>query len=70
VLIEQSLKAIEETFPDRFVRVHRGCLVPVERLLGLQRDADGTARVLIAGSDATPEVSRRNLATVRKLLRG
>lgn len=70
VLTEQSLRAIEEAFPGRFVRVHRGCLVPVERLLGLQRDADGTMRALIAGSDATPEVSRRNLPAVRRLLRG
>lgn len=70
VLVEQSLKAIEEQFPDRFVRVHRACLVPVERLLGLQHDADGTWRALLAGSDAMPEVSRRNLALVRKLLRG
>lgn len=70
LLSEQSLKAIEETFPERFVRVHRACLVPVERLLGLHRDPDGTVRVLIAGSDASPEVSRRNLAAVRRLLRG
>ncbi|HET7161940.1 MAG TPA: LytTR family DNA-binding domain-containing protein [Rhodanobacteraceae bacterium] len=70
VLIEQSLKAIEEAMPERFVRVHRACLIPVERLLGLRREADGTVRALIAGSDATPEVSRRNLAAVRKLLRG
>lgn len=70
VLIEQSLKAVEEMFPERFVRVHRGCLIPVERLLGLRRDPEGTMRALIAGSDAAPEVSRRNLAAVRKLLRG
>lgn len=70
VLIEQSLKAIEEAMPERFVRVHRACLIPTERLLGLRRDADGTAHALIAGSDAAPEVSRRNLAAVRKLLRG
>ncbi|TAN01578.1 MAG: response regulator transcription factor [Rhodanobacteraceae bacterium] len=70
VLSEQSLKAIEEMFPDRFVRVHRACLVPVERLLGLRREADGTVRALLAGSDATPEVSRRNFAAVRRLLRG
>jgi two-component system response regulator AlgR len=68
-LTEQSLKAIEEAFPERFVRIHRACLIPGERLLGLQRDADGTLRALIAGSDARPEVSRRNLAAVRKLLR-
>lgn len=70
ILTEQSLKAIEDAFPDRFVRVHRGCLVPAERLMGMRRDSDGTVRALIAGSDAAPEVSRRNLAAVRKLLRG
>ena len=69
-LTEQSLKSIEEAFPDRFVRVHRGCLIPVERLLGLRRDADGSVCALIAGCEATPEVSRRNLPAVRKLLRG
>ncbi|MGH8190430.1 MAG: LytR/AlgR family response regulator transcription factor [Rhodanobacteraceae bacterium] len=69
-LTEQSLKAIEDAFPDRFVRVHRGCLIPVERLLGLRRDTDGSVHALIAGCKATPEVSRRNLPAVRKLLRG
>lgn len=69
-LSEQSLKAIEDAFPDRFVRIHRACLVPVTRLLGLRRDPDGTLHALIAGSDAEPEVSRRNHAAVRKLLRG
>jgi two-component system response regulator AlgR len=70
VLIEPSLKAIEEAMPERFVRVHRACLIPIERLLGLRRETDGSVRALIAGCDATPEVSRRNLAAVRKLLRG
>jgi two-component system, LytTR family, response regulator AlgR len=69
VLIEDSLKAIEEAFPGRFVRIHRSCLVPVARLLGLQRDAQGVVHALIAGTEDAPEVSRRNLAGVRKLLR-
>lgn len=70
VLSEQSLKAIEEAFPGRFARLHRACLVPIERLLGLRREADGTLHALIAGCDAEPEVSRRNHAAVRKLVRG
>ena len=70
LLIEDSLKSIEATFPDRFVRIHRNCLVPAARLLGLQRDARGEMHALIAGTDDAPEVSRRNLATVRKLLVG
>lgn len=70
LLIEDSLKSIETAFPDRFVRIHRNCLVPAARLLGLQRDAHGEMHALIAGSDDTPEVSRRNLAAVRKMLLG
>lgn len=68
LLIEESLKSIEAAFPDRFVRIHRNCLVPAARLLGLQRDAHGEMHAMIAGTDETPEVSRRNLAAVRKLL--
>ena len=69
VLIEDSLKAIESAFPQRFVRIHRNCLISAARLLGLQRDAQGEMRALIAGTQDAPEVSRRNLTTVRKLLR-
>lgn len=70
LLSDESLKAIEEAHPERFVRVHRGCLIPVERLLGLQRGTGDSVLALIAGCAATPEVSRRNLPAVRKLLRG
>ena len=68
LLIEDSLKSIEAAFPQRFVRIHRNCLVPAARLLGLKRDAVGEVRALIAGTAETPEVSRRNLAAVRKWL--
>ena len=70
LLVEDSLKSIEAAFPQRFVRIHRNCLVPVARLLGLQRDAQGEMRALVAGTRDTPEVSRRNLAAVRKMLKG
>ena len=70
LLIEDSLKSIEGSFPDRFVRIHRNCLVPAARLLGLHRDAHGEMHALIAGTEATPEVSRRNLPAVRKMLLG
>lgn len=69
VLIEDSLKSIEAAFPQRFVRVHRNCLVNAARLLGLQRDAQGEMRALIAGTSDTPEVSRRSLPAVRKFLK-
>ena len=70
VLIEDSLKTLETTFPQRFVRIHRNCLVNAARLVGLQRDAQGEMHALIAGTTDTPEISRRNLPAVRKWLRG
>jgi two-component system response regulator AlgR len=70
VLIEDSLKSIEAAFPQRFVRIHRNCLVSAARLLGLRRDAQGEMHALIAGTPDAPEISRRNLPAVRKWLRG
>jgi two-component system response regulator AlgR len=69
VLIEEALKSLEEEFGDRFVRIHRNCLVARARLIGLARAADGTIVAQLEGSTATLEVSRRNLPALRKLVR-
>jgi two-component system response regulator AlgR len=69
VLIEEALKALEDEFGDRFVRIHRNCLVARNRLTGLTRAADGTIYAQLEGSTATLEVSRRNLPGLRKLVR-
>lgn len=69
VLIEEALKALESEFGERFVRIHRNCLVARDCIGGLVRGADGTIFVKITGSDVTLEVSRRNLPALRKLVR-
>lgn len=69
LLIEESLRQLEETYPDQLIRLHRNCLVPPARLLGLKTLPDGRALVRLGGTDLTPEVSRRNLPAIRKLLR-
>lgn len=69
LLIEESLRQIEEAYPEQLVRLHRNCLVPQARLVGLRTTADGRALARLAGTDLQPEVSRRNLPTIRKLLR-
>jgi two-component system response regulator AlgR len=69
VLIEEALKALEDEFGDRFVRIHRNCLVARDRLTGLTRAADGAIYAQLEGSTATLEVSRRNLPGLRKLVR-
>lgn len=69
VLIEESLKTLEDEFGERFVRIHRNCLIARDRLGGLVRAADGSIHAQIDGVTATLEVSRRNLPALRKLVR-
>lgn len=69
-LLEESLKSLEERFAQRLIRIHRNALVVRERLLGLKRLGNGNYVASLAGSVAEPEVSRRHLPEVRKLLRG
>jgi len=69
VLIEDSLVSLEEEFGDRFVRVHRNCLVARERIDGLGKNGAGETVVRLRGSGECVEVSRRNLPQLRRLLR-
>lgn len=69
LLIEESLRQLEDTYPQQLVRLHRNCLVPTARLLGLKTLPDGRVLARLAGTELSPEISRRNLPVVRKLLR-
>lgn len=69
LLIEESLRQLEDTYPDQLIRLHRNCLVPPPRLLGLKTLADGRVLARLDGTELSPEISRRNLPAVRKLLR-
>lgn len=69
LLIEDSLSAIEEEFGDRFLRVHRNALIAPAFVLGLDKDCDGRNIVRLAAVDAPVEVSRRMIASVRKVLK-
>ncbi|MCC5865619.1 MAG: response regulator transcription factor [Wenzhouxiangella sp.] len=67
-LLEDSLVSLEQRFPDRLLRVHRSALVSPAHLRGLGKDSDGRDRLELADVPFRPEVSRRNLAQVRRLL--
>jgi two-component system response regulator AlgR len=69
LLIEDSLRQLEDAYPDQLIRLHRNCLVPPPRLLGIKTLADGRVLARLDGSELNPEISRRNLPAVRKLLR-
>jgi two-component system response regulator AlgR len=69
LLIEESLRQLEEAHPEQLIRLHRNCLVPPARLVGLKTLGDGRVLASLDGSPLTPEISRRNLPVIRKLLR-
>ena len=69
LLLEESLRALEEEFGDRFVRVHRNALVNVDTVRGLEKGPDGNTVVVFDDIEERLVVSRRMLATVRKMLR-
>lgn len=74
-LLDDSLKALEEEFADRFVRIHRGALVAVEKIEALSRTEDGRMEVVLRSGHDRPSgetlvISRRHLAEVRRRLRG
>lgn len=65
LLLEDALKDLETEFEERFVRIHRSCLVAVDRIVALNRTADGRVLVQLRDPDPPLEVSRRNLPTLR-----
>lgn len=69
VLLEEPLKALEEEFGTRFLRVHRRALVAPRWVGGMRKSSDGRPCIWFHDIDDTIEVSRRHLATVRQRLR-
>lgn len=68
-LIEESLKSLEAEFPDRFVRIHRNCLVARDEIAELQRDAEGHAVLRLRHAPQLLEVSRRCMPDLRGMMR-
>lgn len=67
VLLDEPLKALEDEFGDRFVRIHRNALVARERMERLQRTPLGHFQLYVKGlSGDALTVSRRHVAGVRK----
>ncbi len=69
VLIEDSLRTLEEEFGDSLLRIHRNALVSVQHIKGLQRGSDGRHYLSLKHCDELLLISRRHLASVRKMLK-
>jgi two-component system response regulator AlgR len=68
-LLEESLKQLEEEFGPRLLRVHRNALVSLDALLGLEKDGEGHHYVTLRDIGRGPEISRRHLAEVRRIIK-
>lgn len=68
-LIEESLKSLEEEFGERFVRIHRNCLVARDELVELRRSIDGQVHAILRNGDRPLDVSRRCVAQLRATIR-
>jgi len=69
-LIEESLTRLEEEFGERFVRVHRNCLVARAAVRGFERtlqDGEAHWEVLLNGVEERIAVSRRQQHVVREI---
>lgn len=68
VLIDETLKELEEEFGDRFIRIHRNALLSLTYLEGLEVVSSGQYRVRIRGLEERLVVSRRHLPELRETL--
>ncbi|MEA3242732.1 MAG: LytTR family DNA-binding domain-containing protein, partial [Pseudomonadota bacterium] len=69
ILIEESLKSLEQEFTGYLIRIHRNALVAVRAIRGLEKNAEGHCCVLLEGVNERLEVSRRLLPDVRKRIK-
>lgn len=72
VLIEESLKTLEEDFAPWFLRIHRKALVATRFIAALERGHSDDAQhwLRVRHSTALLPVSRRRLSEVRRFLTG
>ena len=76
-LLDEPLKSLAEEFSERFVRIHRGALVAVDRIERVEKTSDGKSRVILRGwpqddshvDDKELIISRRHVAEVRRRLK-
>jgi len=71
-LIEEPLVAIEREFGERFVRVHRNCLVARSAIRGFERASAGDEEphwnVVLEGTEERLPVSRRQWPALKDIL--
>lgn len=68
VLIDETLKDLEDEFGDKFVRIHRNALVALDFLEGMELAEQGHYQVRLRGLEERLTVSRRHVPGLRKVM--
>lgn len=66
-LSDQTLKELEESYQERFVRAHRNALVNLQHVRALTRNAQGQYHLELHNGDQVA-VSRRHTSTIKQRL--
>lgn len=67
LLMDESLKSLEEQYGDLFTRIHRNALVAKDRIVGISRK-DGQSFLILKDIEEQLEISRRHLADIKRLI--
>jgi two-component system response regulator AlgR len=67
-LIDDSLRALEIEFGDRFLRIHRSALVNRDFIEAVERNADGHHLIRLRGVEEPMQVSRRLVTELKTRL--
>ncbi len=69
VLIEDTLKELEAEFGERYLRIHRNCLISLDDIQALEKNINGQPCIRLRGlEDEALDVSRRHVAHVRQVM--
>ena len=69
VLIDESLKSLEQEFANRMIRIHRNALIAAKYMDTLNKGINGQWQVGFRGIDDKLEVSRRHVSQLRKQMK-
>ncbi|RBP52653.1 LytR/AlgR family response regulator transcription factor [Arenicella xantha] len=69
VLVQKTLKELEQEYSEVFIRVHRNALMNMNEAHRLEKLHDGQNTVVLRTLDLSLPVSRRHLAQVKKCFR-
>ena len=69
IIVDETLRELEDEFGEQFVRVHRNALVASKFVIGLDRLANGHYQIRLNGIEDTVDISRRHVAAVRKFIK-